>query len=75
VESVKDICDLIKKYCESEDKLPCAVLVGNKSDKERMKFNKCCQEQKMIIFTSIKTSKIKDKHITLSAPFQNPIEI
>ena len=35
MESVKDICDLIKEYCESEDKLPCAVLVGNKSDKER----------------------------------------
>jgi hypothetical protein len=31
VESVKDICGLINDYCE----LPCAVLVGNKSDKER----------------------------------------
>jgi len=39
-----------------------------------MKFNKCCQEQKMIIFTSIKTNKIKYKTITLSALFQNPIE-
>ena len=35
MESVKDILERIQKYCKTEEKTPCMILVGNKSDKKR----------------------------------------
>jgi hypothetical protein len=29
------MCELVKRYCKKRNKIPCAAVVGNKTDKER----------------------------------------